>query len=99
MNKTQIIHNDVTIIKHYEIYNSYKQLCKQTKEKYPEVADFVARQYYYEILSSQYNLTPNYICSIVCKTLNNEGQVENEVLRANLNTQSDRIQNNNNEQY
>lgn len=86
-NKNKVIHNDLTVLKHYEIYNSYKKLCRETREKYPQVADFVARQYYYDILSEKFNLTPNYICTIVCKSLNDEQQVEIAVRRAHLNIQ------------
>lgn len=88
-NKSRITHNDLTVLKHYEIYKCYEDLCKQIREKYPEVADFIARQYYYDILSTKFNLTPNYICTIICKTMNNESGVKSDLMRACLNIQSD----------
>lgn len=87
--KSKITHNDITVLKHHEIYTCYKQLCREVREKYPEVADFVARQYYYDILSDQFNLTPNYICTIICKTMNNEDDAKNAIMRAYLNIQGD----------
>lgn len=87
--KSKITHNDVTVLKHYEIYKCYKDLCKEVREKYPEVADFVARQYYYDILSLRFNLTPNYICTIICKTMNNEDDTKHAIMRAYLNIQDD----------
>lgn len=92
--KNKVTHNDITILKHYEIYKCYKDLCKKIREKYPEVAEFVARQYYYDILSEKFNLTPNYICTIICKTMNNEDDNANAIMRAKLNIQGDRDQNN-----
>lgn len=92
--KSKITHNDITVLKHYEIYKSYMELCKQVREKYPEVADFVARQYYYDILSNRFNLTPNYICTIICKTMNNEDNTKSAIMRAYLNIQGDDQHNN-----
>lgn len=92
--KSKITHNDITVLKHYEIYECYKNLCKEIREKYPEVADFVARQYYYDILSAKFNLTPNYICTIICKTMNNEDEAKSAIMRAYLNLQDESEQRN-----
>lgn len=86
-NNNEINHNDLTIIKHSKIYNYYKNLCEENKEKYPEVADYIARSYYYNIISEVYDLTPNYICSIICRIVNNEKSFEVELLRANMNVE------------
>lgn len=86
MNSVQRVnHNDVTIIKHAEIYEYYKELCKQNKAQYPELSDYIARAYYYNILSKVFNLTPNYVCSIICKIMNDERKFSNNLLRAKLN--------------
>lgn len=83
----RVNHNDVTIIKHAEIYEYYKELCNQNRLKYPEVSEYIARAYYYNILSKTFNLTPNYVCSIICKIMNDERSFSNHLLRARLNLQ------------
>lgn len=85
MQKSNIRHSDATILKHYELYSDYQELCRITKEKYPEVADMVARAYYYNILCKKHNLTPNYICSIICGIMADEENFKREVQRASFN--------------
>lgn len=58
-------HNDRTIIKHYQLYQDYKELRKIAKERYGEIATYIASGYFYEQLSKRYKLTINYVCSIV----------------------------------
>ena len=88
-NINEINHNDFTIVKHSEIYNHYKLLCEENRAKYPDVADYIARSYYYNILSQVFNLTPNYVCSIICKITNDERGFESNLIRAKLNIDSD----------
>ena len=88
-NINEICHNDLTVVKHSEIYNYYKLLCEENRAKYPDVADYIARSYYYNILSQIFNLTPNYVCSIICKINNDELSFESDVIRAKLNIESD----------
>lgn len=85
MKMTEIKHNDSTIIKHYEIYKDYKELCRKTKEEYPDFADVIARAYYYNILCEKYSLTPNYVCSIICGILADEEKFKKNVQRATFN--------------
>lgn len=78
-------HNDSTIIKHYQLYLDYKELCKKTKDEHPDFADVVARGYYYNILCKRHNLTPNYVCSIICRIMADEDNFKREVQRATFN--------------
>ncbi len=68
-------------------------MCNETRKTNPEIADFVARTYYYLKLSDHFDLTPNYICSIICKILNDEKKFQSDLLRATLNVSLDDIEN------
>ncbi len=85
MQRGNVKHNDSTILKHNKLYLDYKELCRKTKEQYPEVADSIARGYYYEILCSKHNLTHNYVCSIICRIMADEDSFNRDVQRAILN--------------
>lgn len=87
MKNRVVKHNDATIIKHYNLYIDYKELCKITKEVHPDFANMVARAYYYKILCKKHKLTPNYVCSIICKIMADEESFKKDVLRATLNLQ------------
>lgn len=85
METTKIKHNDSTILKHYEVYEDYKELCRKTKEEHPDFAEVIARAYYYKILCRKHNLTPNYVCSIICKIMADEAKFQKAVQRASFN--------------
>lgn len=81
-------HYDSTILKHYSLYQDYKELRKTTKEKYPEVADFIGQSYYYNVLSKKYNLIRNYVCVIICSISADEERYKKDVFLAELNLKS-----------
>ncbi len=85
MQKLKIKHNDSTILKHYQLYKDYKELCRQTKEEHPDLAGAISRSYYYSILCKRHNLTPNYVCSIICRIMADEETFSREVQRATYN--------------
>lgn len=82
-------HNDATILKHLEVYEAYVALCQEIREKYPEVAEFVARAYFYQILSDRFGLTPNYVCAIICNVMSNRPQMERMAAIARMNLEQD----------
>lgn len=84
-----ISHNDLTLIKYASVYYYYKDLCKRNKAQYPEVANYIARSYYYNIIGKKFQLTPNYVCSIICRIVNNEEQFEENLKKAKMNIESD----------
>ena len=81
---------DITMLKHAEIYECYKQMCAEHRQKYPEVADYIGRNYYYNILSEKFNLTRNYLCAIICNILYDEDKFYNNLAIAKMNIESDR---------
>ncbi len=85
MKKNDALRVDLAIIKHGEIYDCYKQLNDENAKKYPEVAAYIAKNYYYGVLAKHFDLSPNYICSIICKVLADEKKFYNDLFRAKLN--------------
>ena len=91
MKNTDVTRNqDTTILKHWEIYEHYKKLCDVNRQKYPEVAGYIARNYYYNILSREYSLTRNYVCAIICNIVNDENKFYYELQKARMNIEADR---------
>lgn len=88
-NIEEIAHSDQTIVKHAEMYEYYRNLCEENRKKYPEVADYIARSYYYNIISNVFNLTPNYVCAIICRIVNDERNFQAILVRAKLNLEAD----------
>jgi len=58
--------NRKTIIKHFHVYRRYNEIFEETKVMFPLLSNYIARSYYYKRLSDEFDLTVNYICSIVC---------------------------------
>ena len=86
MAKTKFNHSDSTILKHYSVYKDYMELKQRTKRENPEIAEMVARTYYYNIICRKYDLTPNYVCTIICRIMSNEESFQKAVQRAIFNT-------------
>ena len=86
MEKTKFNHNDSTILKHNSVYKDYIELKRRTKIENPEIAEMVARTYYYNIICRKHNLTPNYVCAIICRIMSDEEKFQKAVQRAIFNT-------------
>ena len=86
MEETKFNHSDSTILKHYNVYKDYIELRQKTKRENPEIAEMVARTYYYNILCRKHNLTPNYVCTIICRITSDEEKFQKAVQRAIFNT-------------
>lgn len=54
-----------TLLKFDQIYSDYKQLRRDIQNSYPEISAYINLQFFYNILSKEHNLTPNYICTII----------------------------------
>lgn len=88
-NPKKVNHNDLTILKHAKIYQYYQQLCAEHRQRYPEISEFIARSYYYAAISKKFNLTPNYICSIICRIMSDEQGFKRDLIRAGLNQEEE----------
>lgn len=86
MAKTKFNHSDSTILKHHNVYKDYMELRKNTKRDNPEIAEMVARTYFYNIICKKHNLTPNYVCTIICRIMSDEENFQKAVQRAIFNT-------------
>ena len=73
-----MINSNKTVIKHYQIFLRYTEMVNELKSLYPVISLFVAQSYYYGQLSDEYELTPNYICSIVCGIMQNPTQAQRD---------------------
>jgi len=82
-------YNQSTIIKKYEIYLAYLKLVQTNKENYPEVADYIARGYYYTRLAREFEITAGYAKDIVNEVIKSPSAWEYEYFKRKMDLEMD----------
>lgn len=72
---------EYTILKHIFIYDQYKRIVSKMRFTFPELVDFMPKNYYYTILSSHMGLSRAYLCTVITSVASREAEIRAEARR------------------